>query len=215
MVLALLVVALGVAGTLPLGLGGDRHATATDNCRTVMVERTTRIPEFVVGGDGELRLRYRQEVVRRPMTLSVSRGHWARRCGCDLRLVDDLTEPPKGPRRDLMDVGPADAETAGDFVRGEIGAISQREHLPLAWAQLAQPVLYGLNPEPPTSVIVRGGKRRGERGMRVERRAAAVALATEVISQHIARDGEDPGPDARAGGRSEAMSARPARRSRT
>jgi hypothetical protein len=68
MVLALLVVALGVAGTLPLGFGGDRPATATDNCRTVMVERTKRLPEFVVGRDGELRLRYRQEVVRRPMT---------------------------------------------------------------------------------------------------------------------------------------------------
>ena len=33
-----------------------------------MVERTTRLPEFVVGRGGELRLRYRQEVVRRPMT---------------------------------------------------------------------------------------------------------------------------------------------------
>ena len=53
-------------------------------------------------------------------------------CGCDRRLVDDLTEPPKRPRRDLMDIGPADAEAAGDFVGGQIGAISQREHLPLA-----------------------------------------------------------------------------------
>ena len=68
MVLALAVVALGVAGALSLGLGGDQRATATDNCRAVMVERTTRVPEFVVGRDGELRLRYRQEVVRRPMT---------------------------------------------------------------------------------------------------------------------------------------------------
>jgi ferric-dicitrate binding protein FerR (iron transport regulator) len=67
MVLALVVVALGVAGTLPLGLGGDRPATATDKCRTVVVERTKRVPEFIVGRDGELRLRYRQEVVRRPM----------------------------------------------------------------------------------------------------------------------------------------------------
>jgi hypothetical protein len=66
--LALVVVALGVAGTLPLRLGGDRPATATDSCTTVMVERTERSPEFVVGRDGELRLRYRQEVVRRPVT---------------------------------------------------------------------------------------------------------------------------------------------------
>lgn len=67
MVLALLVLALGLAGALPLGLGAERDATATYDCRAVMVERTERLPKFVVGRDGELRVRYRQEVVRRPM----------------------------------------------------------------------------------------------------------------------------------------------------
>jgi hypothetical protein len=66
-VLAVLVVVLGVAGTLPLGLGGDRNATATDDCRVVVVDGTKRLPGFVVGRGGELRLIYRQEVVRRPM----------------------------------------------------------------------------------------------------------------------------------------------------
>ena len=44
---------------------------------------------------------------------------------------------------------------------------------------MAQPVLYGLKPEPATKVIVRRGQRRGEGGVLVERRASAVLLATK------------------------------------
>jgi len=57
----------GVLGLLPSGLGPDRPATATERCRTVMVERTVRRPLFVTGRDGELRVQYRREVVKRPV----------------------------------------------------------------------------------------------------------------------------------------------------
>jgi hypothetical protein len=63
---AILIVVLGVAGALPLGLGSDEHVRATNGCVTVMVERTVRRPVFMVDRAGELRVTYRTEHVRRP-----------------------------------------------------------------------------------------------------------------------------------------------------
>src|SRR5215207_805622 len=68
---AILIVVLGVAGALPLGLGSDAPVRATDPCVTVMVERTERRPVFKVDREGELRITYRTERVQRP----------ERRCG--------------------------------------------------------------------------------------------------------------------------------------
>jgi hypothetical protein len=60
-------VVFGVLGLLPSALEPDRPATATERCRTVMVERTVRRPLFVTGRDGELVVRYHREVVKRPV----------------------------------------------------------------------------------------------------------------------------------------------------
>ena len=66
--LTLVIVALAVAGVLPMGLGRDQEASAKEDCRTIMVERTQRRPEIVTGRDGQLEIVYRRTVVRRPMT---------------------------------------------------------------------------------------------------------------------------------------------------
>jgi len=65
--LAAVVAVLGVVGVLPFGLGADRTVNATDGCRTVMVQRTEKRPDFFVAKNGELRLRYRPQVVNRPV----------------------------------------------------------------------------------------------------------------------------------------------------
>lgn len=62
--LTVVLVVLGVTGTLPLRLGGDQPATATKRCTTVLVDRTVRRPVFDVTRAGELRVRYRNEIVR-------------------------------------------------------------------------------------------------------------------------------------------------------
>jgi hypothetical protein len=63
---AALLVVLGVAGALPLGLGSDQPVRATDGCVTLMVDRTERVPVFVVDRDGKLRVTYRTTRVSRP-----------------------------------------------------------------------------------------------------------------------------------------------------
>jgi hypothetical protein len=65
--LAATVLVLGVAGALPLHLSGDEPATATDECETVLVQRTERRPVLVVTRAGELRVRYRTAQVQRPV----------------------------------------------------------------------------------------------------------------------------------------------------
>ena len=64
---AALLAVLGVAGTLPLGLGSDEPVRATSDCATVMVEKTERRPVIAVGPDGELEVTYRNERVTRPV----------------------------------------------------------------------------------------------------------------------------------------------------
>ena len=59
---------LAVAGALPTPLQRDKPASAKDSCRTVVIERVERRPRFVVGEDGEVKLSYRRESVRRPVT---------------------------------------------------------------------------------------------------------------------------------------------------
>jgi hypothetical protein len=65
--LSVTVLVLGVTGALPLHVGGDQPATATQRCTTVVVERAQRRPEFVVTRSGDLRLTYRTQIVRRPV----------------------------------------------------------------------------------------------------------------------------------------------------
>ncbi len=65
--LAIVLAVLGVTGALPLRLGGDQPATATKRCTTVLVDRTVRRPVLDVTRAGELRVRYRNEIVRRPV----------------------------------------------------------------------------------------------------------------------------------------------------
>jgi hypothetical protein len=66
--LATILVVLGVAGALPLGLGSEREVDASSDCSTVMTKRTERRPVFGVGTNGRLRLDYRDEVVFEPRT---------------------------------------------------------------------------------------------------------------------------------------------------
>lgn len=63
---AILLVVLGVAGTLPLGLGSDEPVRATDDCETVIVERTKRQPVFKVDREGKLEVTYRNGRLQRP-----------------------------------------------------------------------------------------------------------------------------------------------------
>jgi hypothetical protein len=63
-VLCALVVAMSVTGLLPLTHGGSA-ARARTECRDVVTHPTERQPYFVLDRDGDLRLRYRDEVVRR------------------------------------------------------------------------------------------------------------------------------------------------------
>jgi hypothetical protein len=65
--LAVTVVLLGLTGGLPLRLGADRPATATQRCSTVFVERAERRPVFVVSRSGDLRVTYRTRLVRHPV----------------------------------------------------------------------------------------------------------------------------------------------------
>lgn len=65
--LTVTVVLLGIMGALPLRLAGDRPATATQRCSTVVVDRAVRQPRFVVARNGGLKLTYRTEIVRRPV----------------------------------------------------------------------------------------------------------------------------------------------------
>ena len=65
--LGIVMTILGLLGTSPARLGGDRPAKAKDDCRTVMVERVERRPYVAVGQGGDLRIRYRPERVRRPV----------------------------------------------------------------------------------------------------------------------------------------------------
>jgi hypothetical protein len=63
-VLAALVVAMSVAGLVPYTSDGS-PAEAEQHCRTVVVERMERRPYFVRGRDGEIHVRYREQVVPR------------------------------------------------------------------------------------------------------------------------------------------------------
>jgi hypothetical protein len=63
-VLVVVVVAMSVSGLLPFTSGGS-PASAGENCRNVVIHPTERRAYFVRDRDGELHVRYRNEVVRR------------------------------------------------------------------------------------------------------------------------------------------------------
>jgi hypothetical protein len=65
--LAVTVVLLGLAGALPLHLAGERPATATQRCTTVLVKHAERRPTFVTTRAGDLRVTYRTQIVARPV----------------------------------------------------------------------------------------------------------------------------------------------------
>lgn len=62
-VLAALILALSLAGSGPLG--GESPVKAKDDCRTVPVTRTERVPIIVEGSDGEPRIVYERKPVQR------------------------------------------------------------------------------------------------------------------------------------------------------
>jgi hypothetical protein len=65
--LASLVLVLSIAGLLPGSSNGSKPVQAAPKCRTVIVERRERRPYFVRLDNGELRVRYHMELVRRPV----------------------------------------------------------------------------------------------------------------------------------------------------
>jgi hypothetical protein len=62
--LAVVTLALSVTGLLPL-TSGSSPAQADRNCKTMIVERSTREPYFVRRGNGAVQVRYRVETVPR------------------------------------------------------------------------------------------------------------------------------------------------------
>ena len=60
-------IVLGVAGALPFSAGAGDDAEAGPVCRTVIVERRARVGYVVRDKHGGFRLRYRREMVQRPV----------------------------------------------------------------------------------------------------------------------------------------------------
>jgi hypothetical protein len=60
-------IVLGVAGALPFSAGAGRDAQAGQHCRNVIVERRQRVGFVVRDAHGGFHLRYRRELVQRPV----------------------------------------------------------------------------------------------------------------------------------------------------
>jgi hypothetical protein len=65
--LGAVLIVLGAVGLLPIHLGGGSGAEAERDCRTVMVERTERVPSIARDASGEFVVRYHTQTVSRPV----------------------------------------------------------------------------------------------------------------------------------------------------